>query len=144
MGGSSRIPKIQQLLSDYFEGKELCKSINPDEAIAYGATVQAAILSGISQDSSVKETLVLDILPVTLGIESSKGVMTPIVKRKTTIPAKRSMTFSTIKNNQENVLIKVYIHDSLCSHKIFCRIKRNRKKERKNILIPFSSLSSGF
>lgn len=106
VGGSSRIPKIQQLLTDFFEGKELCKSINPEEAIAYGATVQAAILSGVSQPE-VKEAVVLDILPLSLGIESSKGVMTTVIKRKSTLPTKRSMMFSTIQNNQENVFIKV-------------------------------------
>jgi len=105
VGGSSRIPKIQQMVSDFFGGKELCKSINPEEAIAYGATVQAAILAGADE---TKESVVVDILPLSLGIETAKGVMTTLIKRKSPIPTTRAITCSTINNNQENVFIKVY------------------------------------
>lgn len=108
VGGSTRIPKIQKMVSDFFNGKEPNKSINPDEAVAYGAAVQAAILSGDTSSKSTNEILLLDVTPLSVGIETAGGVMTPLIKRNTTIPTKKSEVFSTFSDNQPGVLIQVY------------------------------------
>jgi heat shock protein 1/8 len=107
VGGSTRIPKVQQLLQDYFNGKELNKSINPDEAVAYGAAIQGAILSG-AQDKKLLDILLLDVTPLSLGIETEGGVMATLIKRNSTVPCKKSSIFTTTEDGQRVVTINVF------------------------------------
>jgi len=107
VGGSTRIPKIQSLLTDFFDGKELNKNINPDEAVAYGAAVQGGILGG-EQSEETSQLLLIDVTPLSLGVQMKGGVMSTIIPRGTVIPAKKSQTYSTSQDYQNKVTTSVF------------------------------------
>jgi L1 cell adhesion molecule like protein len=108
VGGSTRIPKVHKLITEFFDGREPCRSINPDEAVAYGAAVQAEILGGDGTSSTAQDILLIDVAPLSLGIETAGNMMTKIIERNSTIPCKKTQTFSTYSDNQPAVTIQVY------------------------------------
>jgi heat shock protein 5 len=105
VGGSTRIPKVQEMLREFFGGKQLCKDVNPDEAVAYGAAVQGAILS---DDQDPGEVILLNVNPMTLGLETHGGIMTPLIPRNTRVPTKKVKIFTTAEDNQEQVRFRVF------------------------------------
>nr|XP_060613984.1 heat shock 70 kDa protein-like [Anolis sagrei ordinatus] len=107
VGGSTRIPKIQKLLKDFFNGKELCKGINPDEAVAYGAAIHAAVLTG-NRMTKLQNMYLLDVTPLSLGIKTQGGVMTTVIKRNSPVPTKETMDFTTTEDYQDTILFMVY------------------------------------
>lgn len=107
VGGSTRIPKVQQMIKDFFNGKEPSKSVNPDEAVAYGAAVQAAILSGVKSEAT-NDLLLIDVTPLSLGIETAGEMMTKVIERNSPIPCQKTKTFTTYQDNQPAVTIQVY------------------------------------
>ncbi|KAJ3669451.1 hypothetical protein LUZ60_011401 [Juncus effusus] len=114
VGGSTRIPKVEKLLREMFDGKELCKSINPDEAVAYGAAIQAARLTGQGNEE-IQDLVIVDVTPLTLGIETAGGMMTPLIPRNTTIPTMKEKIFSTYADDQSSVLVQVYQGERSCA-----------------------------
>lgn len=136
VGGSTRIPKIQSLVSEYFGGRQLNKTINPDEAVAYGAAVQAAVLTGQTSDKT-QDLVLLDVAPLSLGVAMQGDIFGVVVPRNTPIPTTKSRTFTTVEDNQTTVTFPVY---DLSSHLLFarltfCRYEGERTQCRDNRLL---------